>query len=124
MRPRSCGSTRSAGCCACSASSPRCAATSPTWTTCSTWRPAGRAHRYVAHVIRLAGGLLETGAAYQRGGGVYFPGAGVAEAAGLGRPAALALSGEFGGRPGDPAKDDPLDVAVWQVAEPGHPAWD
>jgi cysteinyl-tRNA synthetase len=83
-----------------------------------------RAHRYVTHVIRLAAGLLEAGAAYQRGGGVYFRGAGVAEGAGLARDAALALSAEFGGRPDDPAKDDPLDVAVWQVAEPGHPAWD
>ena len=83
-----------------------------------------RAHRYVTHVIRLAAGLLEAGAAYQRGGGVYFRGVGVAEGAGLARDAALALSAEFAGRPDDPAKDDPLDVAVWQVAEPGHPAWD
>jgi cysteinyl-tRNA synthetase len=83
-----------------------------------------RAHRYVAQVIRLASGLLDTGAAYQRAGGVYFRGAGVAERAGLRRDEALALSGEFGGRPGDPAKDDPLDVAVWQPAEPGHPAWE
>jgi len=83
-----------------------------------------RAHRYVTHVIRLAAGLLEAGAAYQRGGSVYFRGAGVAEGAGLARDAALALSAEFAGRPDDPAKDDPLDVAVWQVAEPGHPAWD
>jgi cysteinyl-tRNA synthetase len=82
-----------------------------------------RAHRYVEHVIRLASGLLDTGAAYQRTGGVYFRGAGVAERAGLGRAGALALSGEFGGRPDDPAKDDPLDVAVWQAGEPGHPAW-
>src|SRR5262249_33562716 len=37
-----------------------------------------RAHRYVTHVIRLASGLLATGAAYQRAGGVYFRGAGVA----------------------------------------------
>ncbi len=83
-----------------------------------------RAHRYVAQVIRLASGLLDTGAAYQRAGGVYFRGAGVAERAGLRRDEALALSGEFGGRPDDPAKDDPLDVAVWQPAEPGHPAWE
>ena len=83
-----------------------------------------RAHRYVAQVIRLASGLLDTGAAYQRAGGVYFRGARVAERAGLRRDGALALSGEFGGRPDDPAKDDPLDVAVWQPAEPGHPAWD
>jgi len=83
-----------------------------------------RAHRYVAHVIRLASGLLDTGAAYQRAGGVYFRGASVAERAGLDRAAARQLSGEFGGRPDDPAKDDPLDVAVWQAGEPGHPAWD
>jgi cysteinyl-tRNA synthetase len=83
-----------------------------------------RAHRYVAQVIRLAAGLLDTGAAYQRAGGVYFRGARVAERAGLRRDGALALSGEFGGRPDDPAKDDPLDVAVWQAAEPGHPAWE
>src|SRR5579863_7521040 len=83
-----------------------------------------RAHRYVAQVIRLASGLLDTGAAYQRAGGVYFRGARVAERAGLHRDGALALSGEFGGRPDDPAKDDPLDVAVWQAAEPGHPAWE
>ena len=83
-----------------------------------------RAHRYVAHVIRLASGLLDTGAAYQRAGGVYFRGAGVADRAGLDRAAARQLAGEFGGRPDDPAKDDPLDVAVWQAGEPGHPAWD
>ena len=83
-----------------------------------------RAHRYVAQVIRLAAGLLDTGAAYQRAGGVYFRGARVAERAGLSRDGALALSGEFGGRPDDPAKDDPLDMAVWQAAEPGHPAWE
>jgi cysteinyl-tRNA synthetase len=83
-----------------------------------------RAHRYVAHVIRLAAGLLDAGAAYQRAGGVYFRGARVAERAGLDRAAARQLSGEFGGRPDDPAKDDALDVAVWQAGEPGHPAWD
>jgi cysteinyl-tRNA synthetase len=82
-----------------------------------------RAHRYVAQVIRLASGLLDTGAAYQRAGGVYFRGAGVADRAGLDRPAARQLSGEFGGRPDDPAKDDPLDAAVWQPGEPGHPVW-
>jgi cysteinyl-tRNA synthetase len=37
---------------------------------------------------------------------------------------ALGLSSEYGGRLDDPAKDDPLDVAVWQAGEPGHPAWE
>jgi cysteinyl-tRNA synthetase len=83
-----------------------------------------RAHRYVAQVIRLASGLLEVGVAYRREGSVYFRGHGVASRAGLDRAEALRLSGEYGGRPDDPAKDDPMDAAVWRASEPGHPAWD
>jgi cysteinyl-tRNA synthetase len=82
-----------------------------------------RAHRYLEHVIRLAAGLLDAGAAYLSHGGVYFRGAGIAARAGLERDAALRLAVEYGGRPDDPAKDDPLDVAVWQPGEPEHPAW-
>lgn len=83
-----------------------------------------RSHRYVEHVIRLAAGLIDVGAAYIRDGNVFFRGSGVAGRAGLDHAAALRLAGEYGGRLGDPAKDDPLDVAVWQASEPGHPAWD
>ena len=83
-----------------------------------------RAHRYVDQVIRLAGGLLAAGAAYVRHGSVYFRGDPAVRGSGLDRDAALRLSAEYGGRPDDPAKDDPLDVAVWQAGEPGHPAWD
>jgi cysteinyl-tRNA synthetase len=83
-----------------------------------------RAHRYIEHVIRLASGLLAVGAAYQRGSSVYFCGQAAAARAGLDRAEALRLSAEYGGRPDDPAKDDPLDTAVWQAAEAGHPAWD
>ena len=82
------------------------------------------AHRYVGQVIRLASGLLEAGAAYASGGSVYFRGRGVAGRAGLDQAEAAALAAEYGGRPGDPAKADPLDVAVWQAGEPGHPSWD
>jgi cysteinyl-tRNA synthetase len=83
-----------------------------------------RAHRYIEHVIRLAQGLIEVGRAYERKGSVYFGGQDAAAQAGLDRAVALRLSAEYGGRPDDPAKDDPLDTAVWQAAEPGHPAWD
>jgi cysteinyl-tRNA synthetase len=83
-----------------------------------------RAHRYVDQVIRLAGGLLAAGAAYQRQGSVYFRGEAAVRGSGLDPDTALRLSAEYGGRPDDAAKDEPLDVAVWQAAEPGHPAWE
>jgi cysteinyl-tRNA synthetase len=83
-----------------------------------------RARRYVDQVIRLASGLLAAGAGYVRAGSVYFRGEPAVRGSGLDRAAALRLSAEYGGRPDDPAKDDPLDVAVWQAGEPGHPAWD
>ena len=83
-----------------------------------------RAHRYVEQVIRLASGLLDAGAAYPREGSVYFRGGDVAGRAGLERPEAIRLSGDYAGRPDDPAKDDPLDMAIWQASEAGHPAWD
>ena len=83
-----------------------------------------RAHRYVEHVIRLAAGLVAAEAAYHRGGSVYFRGRAAAGRAGLAQDEALRLSAEYGGRPDDPGKDDPLDIAVWQAREPGHPAWE
>jgi len=83
-----------------------------------------RAHRYIEHVVRLAQGLMAVGRAYERNGSVYFRGQAAATEAGLDRAEALRRSAEYAGRPDDPAKDDPLDAAVWQAAEPGHPAWD
>lgn len=83
-----------------------------------------RAHRYVEPVVRLAGALVDAGAAYVRDGSVYFRGRDVAAAAGLGSEDAARLAAEYGGRPGDPAKDDPLDVAVWQAGEASFPAWE
>jgi cysteinyl-tRNA synthetase len=83
-----------------------------------------RARRYVDQVIRLAGGLLAAGAAYERHGSVYFRGEPAVRGSGLDLGMASRLSAEYGGRPDDAAKDDPLDVAVWQASEPGHPAWE
>ena len=83
-----------------------------------------RAHRYVTHVIRLARGLMTAGTAYERNGSIYFRGQAAAIQAGLGRAEALRLSAEYGGRLDDASKDDPLDAAVWQAAEAGHPAWE
>jgi cysteinyl-tRNA synthetase len=83
-----------------------------------------RAHRYVDQVIRLARGLLAADAAYVSQGSVYFRGEAAVRRSGLDLGAALSLSAEYGGRPDDAAKDDPMDVAVWQAEEPGHPAWE
>ncbi|WP_298181696.1 cysteine--tRNA ligase [Saccharomonospora sp.] len=83
-----------------------------------------RAHRYVDTVIRLAGALADSGAAYVRDGGVYFRGRSVVARSRLDEETALRLAREYGDRPDDPVKDDPFDVAVWQPTEPGHPAWD
>jgi len=83
-----------------------------------------RARRYVHQVIRLCSGLLAAGAAYARQGSVYFRGEPAVDRSGLDVGTALRLSAEYGGRPDDAAKDDPLDVAVWQADEPGHPAWE
>ena len=83
-----------------------------------------RAHRYVEPVIRLASALLARGAAYTSGGSVYFRGHDIPALAGVERLEALRLARQFGGRPGDTAKEDEFDVAVWQASEPGHPAWD
>jgi cysteinyl-tRNA synthetase len=83
-----------------------------------------RAHAYVGQVIELAAGLLARGAAYQRDGRVYFRGAPAVQRAGLDHPDALRLSAEYGDHPDDPAKDDPFDVAVWQVSHEDEPAWE
>jgi cysteinyl-tRNA synthetase len=84
---------------------------------------APRARRHVGQVIKLAAALLESGAAYQRAGSVYFRGADTAAAAGLSRDDAEALAAEYGARLDDPAKDDKLDVAVWRRSAAGEPGW-
>jgi cysteinyl-tRNA synthetase len=88
-------------------------------------RPAHepRAHSYVPQVVALAAVLLDSGAAYAAGGSVYFRGADVPGACGLLRDDALALLADNGGRTDDPAKQDPLDQAIWQASGPGEPAW-
>ncbi|HLX51001.1 MAG TPA: cysteine--tRNA ligase [Streptosporangiaceae bacterium] len=89
-------------------------------------RPAmePRAHAHVPQVIALTAGLLDRGAAYEAAGQVYFRGAGMPERAGLDRRTALALSEEYGDRPGDPFRDDPFDVPLWQSSHGMEPAWD
>ncbi|MCU1673196.1 MAG: Cysteine--tRNA ligase [Frankiales bacterium] len=82
-----------------------------------------RAHTYVPQVVELASALLEAGAAYESGGGVYFSGAPALERSGIFRDEAVELLRQNGGRVDDPNKRDPLDQAVWQPSVEGEPAW-
>jgi cysteinyl-tRNA synthetase len=83
-----------------------------------------RARQYVAHVVRLAAALLDGGAAYQRGGGIYLRDDGAAARAGRTLEESRRLQAEFGDDPDDPAKDDPRDATVWAPATGTEPAWD
>ena len=82
-----------------------------------------RARSYVPHVQQLAAALLVAGRAYEREGYVFFRGTGVHERAGLDRATALQLSEAYGDEPGDPLRDDPLDVPVWRPSSERDPAW-
>ncbi len=86
-----------------------------------TYEP--RAHTFIGPVIELASALLETGAAYESGGSVYFRGADVPGAHGLLRDEAEQLLAANGGHNGDPAKQDVLDQAVWQAGDGDEPSW-
>jgi cysteinyl-tRNA synthetase len=73
--------------------------------------------------VQLASALLATGHGYQRGGAVYFRGAGVVEKAGLTVEHATELATEFGDRAGDPDRDDAFDVPVWRPSADDAPGW-
>jgi cysteinyl-tRNA synthetase len=81
------------------------------------------ASQAVGQVLQLAAALLARDAAYLRNGSVYARTAGAAHWAGLDRQEALRLAAEYHDHPDDPAKDDPLDVAVWQATQEGEVSW-
>ncbi len=88
-------------------------------------RPAHepRAHNHVAQVVTLAAALLEAGAAYRRGGTVWFHGADVPARVGLDTDAAASLAAEFGQEFGHPDAEHPADVPIWREGRPGEAAW-
>ncbi|HLF40224.1 MAG TPA: cysteine--tRNA ligase [Acidimicrobiia bacterium] len=86
-----------------------------------------RATEAVPGIVDLVGRLLESGYAYPADGNVFFevstfPDFGALSH--LSRAEMLALAGERGGRPDDPAKRDPLDFTLWQRSAPDEPVWD
>ena len=86
-----------------------------------TITPHARGH--IRDVQRLAAALLQTGAAYERGGYVFFRGQGLPARAGLDEQAALEASHRFGDQSDVPGRDSPFDVAVWRPSSAEYPAW-
>ncbi|MEZ5143256.1 MAG: cysteine--tRNA ligase [Acidimicrobiales bacterium] len=86
-----------------------------------TFEPLAR--EYVTDVIFLARALLDRGAAYERGGTVWFRGADMAERTGLDVDDAAARLLAHGGEPADRDTDHPLDAAVWRRSLEGEPSW-
>jgi cysteinyl-tRNA synthetase len=84
---------------------------------------APTAAQAVGHVVQLAAALLARDAAYLRGGTIFARTSGAADLAGIDHAQALALSSEFHDHPDDPAKDHPLDVAVWQETADAEVSW-
>jgi cysteinyl-tRNA synthetase len=82
-----------------------------------------RAHNHVRQVVTLAAALLEVGAAYQRGGTVWFRGAPALTRAGLGEAEAAAAAARFGQVFGHPDAEHPADVPVWRAGTAGEMAW-
>lgn len=86
-----------------------------------------RATSAIPDILGFIGMVLESGHAYQAGGGVYFS---ISSWPGFGslshydREQMLALARERGGNPDDPNKADQLDFVLWQPSAPGEPAWD
>ena len=88
-------------------------------------RPAMAPHArgHIRDVQRLAATLLQSGAAYERDGFVYFRGQDLPARAGLDEQAALEASRRFGDQTDVPGRDSPFDVAVWRPSPDEHPAW-
>jgi L-cysteine:1D-myo-inositol 2-amino-2-deoxy-alpha-D-glucopyranoside ligase len=86
-----------------------------------------RATSAIPDILGFIGMVLESGHAYQAGGGVYFDVSSwdaFGQISHLDRETMLELAAERGGNPDDPNKRDPLDFILWQPSKPGEPAWE
>ncbi|MDP9073525.1 MAG: cysteine--tRNA ligase [Actinomycetota bacterium] len=86
-----------------------------------------RATSAIADILGFIGMVLESGHAYQAGGGVYFSVTSFGrfgQVSHLDRATMLSLAAERGGDPDDPNKRDPLDFVLWQPSKPDEPAWE
>ncbi|HEX3542371.1 MAG TPA: cysteine--tRNA ligase [Acidimicrobiales bacterium] len=86
-----------------------------------------RATSAIPDILGFIGMVLESGHAYQAGGGVYFSVASFprfGQVSHLGPEEMLRLAAENGGNPDDPHKRHPLDFVLWQPSASDEPAWE
>jgi L-cysteine:1D-myo-inositol 2-amino-2-deoxy-alpha-D-glucopyranoside ligase len=86
-----------------------------------------RATSAIPDILGFIGMVLESGHAYQAGGGVYFKVSSFprfGQISHLSRAAMLQLAADNGGNPDDANKTDPLDFVLWQPSAPDEPAWE
>ncbi|MHB8219800.1 MAG: cysteine--tRNA ligase [Acidimicrobiales bacterium] len=86
-----------------------------------------RATSAIPEILSLVGASLASGHAYESGGAVYFDVSSFPDfgkVSHLERPQMLRLAAEFGGRPDDPNKRDPLDFVLWQPSLSDEPSWE
>ncbi len=81
-----------------------------------------RATGHVSEMVELIERLIETGAAYETGGDVWFR---VRSFPGYGKLSKRDVDElRTGARvEADERKEDPLDFALWKAAKPGEPSW-
>ena len=90
-------------------------------------RGPNRATGAIGNIRGLIDTLLTQGDAYLVDGAVYFDtGAanGFGSLARLGDDRMRQLAAEWGERPDDPAKRNPLDFVLWRPSDDGEPAWE
>jgi cysteinyl-tRNA synthetase len=90
-------------------------------------RPTDTPHatEYVDQMVELIGRLVDKGAAYVGGDGVYFSAAAVNDYGLLARQSIESLRAGARVEVGEEAgKRNPIDFALWKLAKPGEPAWE
>ncbi len=86
-----------------------------------------RATSAISDIRGFIGMVLDSGHAYQSGGGVYFDVSSFerfGQLSGYDRDEMLRLAELHGGHPNDPNKRDALDFVLWQPSAPDEPSWD
>ena len=86
-----------------------------------------RATSAIPDILGFIGMVLDTGHAYQAGGGVYFDVSSFDKFGQIShytRAEMLAHAKDRGGNIEDPHKRDPLDFVLWQPSQPDEPSWE